>query len=111
MAGIEEMPGEQPAPAPHLQHEAAPLPNGLQLRQDPRGAGVGVKSEPQMVNQRQIRPVVAHRPNLVTATRVDHRTWPAGMMAADLTDRARRSLTRVWRCNRSKRSWPSTGRW
>ena len=56
--GIEQVPREEAAATADLEHEPAPLAHRLEQLQDPRGARVGVKAEAQVVDQREVAPVV-----------------------------------------------------
>ena len=58
MAGVDEVAGEEPAAAPELQHDTASLPHRPQEGEDPRRAGMGMESEAQMVDERQVLTVV-----------------------------------------------------
>ncbi len=57
-AGVDEIPGEQPAPTPELQHQPVPLAHRCQPLDDPRGAEVGVEPEASVVHEREVGPVV-----------------------------------------------------
>jgi hypothetical protein len=58
MPRIDEVPGEEAAPAADLEHQAATRPHGFDASQDPRGAGVRVEREPEVVHQGKIVSVV-----------------------------------------------------
>ena len=53
---LDEMPGEEAAPAAELEDEAAA--HGLEEREDARAAGVGMEAEAEVVHQREIVAVV-----------------------------------------------------
>src|SRR5262249_47731005 len=61
MAGVQQVPGQEPAPAPDLDDEPATLADGTEQPEDSRSAGVGVEPEPQVVDPREVRPVVRRR--------------------------------------------------
>src|SRR5438874_99707 len=58
VAGVEQVPGQQTAAAPQLEHEAVSLAHGLEQGQDPGRRGVSVEPEPQVVHEGQIVAVV-----------------------------------------------------
>ena len=58
VAGIEEVFREEAAAAAELEHQPAALAHRLEQSEDPRGAGVGVEPEPEVVDQREVGPVV-----------------------------------------------------
>ena len=56
VAGLDEMPGEEPAPAAELDDETAA--HGLEQRENPWRAGVGMEAEAEVMHQRQVVSVV-----------------------------------------------------
>jgi hypothetical protein len=58
VSGVKEIPREQAAAAPELDHETVALEHRLEQLQDPRRAIVGVEAEPPVVDQREVLPVV-----------------------------------------------------
>ena len=58
MAGVEEVPGEQSAPASELEHEAVALTNRREQGRDPGCARVGVERVAAVVHEREIVPVI-----------------------------------------------------
>jgi hypothetical protein len=61
VAGVDQMPGEQPAAAADLQDEAAPFAYRLEQGQDPRRAGVGVKAEAEVMHEGEVLLVVGRQ--------------------------------------------------
>ena len=65
VTGVDQVPREQPAPAPDLDHQAVPREHGLEQCEHPGRASVGVEPEPTVVDEREIasvvRRVVGHR--------------------------------------------------
>lgn len=60
VTGLDEVPGQQAAPATQLDHDAASGSNGLQQLEDARRAPVGMKSEAEVVHEGEVRPVVGN---------------------------------------------------
>ena len=58
MAAVEEVPGEQSAPAPDLDDQAVTCTHRFEERRDPGCARVGVECVPAVVHQREIVPVI-----------------------------------------------------
>ena len=58
MPGVDQMPGQKAAAAPQLEDPSAALAYGLEQRQDPRRAGVGMEPEAQVVDEGEVLPVV-----------------------------------------------------
>jgi hypothetical protein len=58
MPGVNEVLSEKPAAASNLEHEAVTRSDVGQEPQNPGSAGVGVESEPEVVDAREIRLVV-----------------------------------------------------
>jgi hypothetical protein len=56
VAGVEEVLRQEAAAAAELEHEPAALPHRLEQGEDPRGAGVGMEPEPEVVDQREVAP-------------------------------------------------------
>ena len=58
MAGVQEVPGEQSAPAPELDDEAVTLAHRCEQGRDSGCARVGMEPVPAVVDQREIVPVI-----------------------------------------------------
>jgi hypothetical protein len=58
MARVHQKAGQQPAPAAELDDKPVALPDRRQQLEDAGGAVVGVEPEPEVVDEREVRPVI-----------------------------------------------------
>lgn len=58
MAGVDEVPSEQSAPAAELDYQPVAFPNRPEQLDHARRAVVRVKPEPQVVHEREVGPVI-----------------------------------------------------
>jgi hypothetical protein len=58
VSGVEEMSGQQSATTAKLDHHALPITNRLKETQNARCDQIGVESEPEMVDQAKIAPIL-----------------------------------------------------
>src|SRR5688572_2455693 len=108
MPGVHQVPGQCAAATADLHHEPSALPHRLEQPQDARCTDIGVKPEPEMVDQREVtsvvgtlhnhpyrRPQASAAPFRLAGTRSSHESTPMSMkvVAAQITpvfhDRAR----------------------
>jgi hypothetical protein len=82
---VDQVSSEEPAPAAELDNQTVALAHGLQQLQDPGRAVVGVETEPEVVDQREVAAVVGH-------VALGHPV----ILAPDLTTVDRGSAARCW---------------
>ncbi len=58
MARVHQKPGQEPAPAAELDDEPVAITDRTQQLEDAGGAVVGVEPEPEVVDEREVGPVV-----------------------------------------------------